>query len=55
MDQGMCVIFAIDGCPKQFYCVKKYNRNQNEKIKGYTFKDFTLDYVQKMAVLAQRR
>jgi hypothetical protein len=51
----MCVIFATDVCPKLLYCVKKYCRNQNEKVKGCTFKDFILDYVQKIAALAQRR
>jgi len=55
MDQGMCVIFATDVCPKQFYCVKKYYRNRIEKVKGYAFEDLILDYVQKIAALAQRR
>jgi hypothetical protein len=33
--------------PKKF-SIKKYTTNQNKKGNGYAFKDFLLDFVQKM-------
>jgi hypothetical protein len=47
-EKEICVLFATHGCPKQFHIVKKkYTTNQNQKAKGYAFKDFILDWLRK--------
>lgn len=34
MDEGMCVIFATDVCPKQFYCVKNTTETKMKRSRG---------------------
>jgi len=51
-----CVLFLLQmSALNCFIVLKKYYRDQNEKVGGCTFKDFVLDCVQKIAALAWRR
>jgi hypothetical protein len=55
MEKEICVIFATHGCLNSSILFKIFKTNQNQKKKGYAFKDLILDCVEKMSATKQRR